>query len=147
MYVSYETFLENTLGAVPMQPTTDAEPQKQSITEEEYVKLAPMADLIIDHWTLDRVGRAVRNGEDLPAPVVTLYVALIDRIPTIMDATTPESGGTIKTFSNGIDTFTFNVTSNVLEQLRGSLGWLLDLLPVEWLSACVSFEGGNRYAG
>lgn len=147
MYVSYETFLENTLGAVPMQPTTDAEPSKPGITEEEYVRLAPMADLIIDHWTLDRVGRAVKNGEDLPASVVTLYVALVENIPAIMDGVNPSKGGLVSSFSNGIDSYTFEVTPNLEQQLQNTLGWMLDLLPVEWISAVVGFEGGNRYAG
>lgn len=141
MYVSYETFLENTLGAVPMQPTTDAETQKPSITEEEYVRLAPMADLIIDHWTLDRVGRAVRNGEDLPASVITLYVALVETIPGIMDGVNPSKGGLVSSFSNGIDSYTFEVTPNLEQQLKNTLGWLVDMLPPEWGNVIASQYG------
>ena len=147
MYVSYEQFLENTVAAVPMQPTTDAEPVKADITEEQYVRLAPMADLVIDDWTLDRVGRAVRNGEDLPPAVITLYCAMIETLPGIMEGVKPGKGGLVSSFSNGIDSFSFAVTPDISEQLENTLGWMRDLLPIEWCSAVVGFEGGNRYAG
>ena len=138
MYVSFETFKELTLG-----DTSDPE---QGITEDQYSKVAPMADAIIDHWTLDRVGKAVKNDEELPDVVKTIYVKIIESLPDIMDGTKIGKGGLVSSFSNGIDSYSFDVTETMEDQLLSRFGWMLDLLPIEWGSACVPFEGGNRYA-
>lgn len=131
MYVSYEQF-----QAVGM----------AELSEEEYARLAPMADLVIDNWTLDRVGRAVKNGEELPQSVQVLYCAIVEAMPDILQNTKPGKGGLVTSFSNGIDSYSFDVTQTVGQQLEQSLGWMVGLLPVEWISAAVAFEGGNGYA-
>lgn len=131
MYVPFETYAELALS---------------ELTEAEYAKVAPMADAIIDHWTLERVGRAVSDGEELPDIVVTLYCKIVDAVPDMLDGTKVGKGGLVSSFSNGIDSYTFDVTETMQQQLTNRFGWMLDLLPVEWISACVSFEGGNRYA-
>lgn len=137
MYVSWDTFKSATL--------VDTEDPKKGITEEQYTRLAPMADAIINNWTLDRVGRAVKNGEELPDSVVTLYVAIVESLPGIMSNTKIGKGGLVSSFSNGIDSYSFDVTVGINEQLHNSIGWMIELLPIEWISACVNFEGGNRY--
>ena len=137
MYVPFETFTELTLG--------DTSDSTQGITEGQYAKVAPMADAIIDHWTLERVGRAVRNGEELPDVIVTIYVKIIEALPDIMDGTKIGKGGLVSSFSNGIDSYSFDVSQTMEDQLKSRFGWMLDLLPVEWGSECVSFEGGNKY--
>lgn len=148
MYVSYERFLEHTLGAVPGHPIEGGEPAVlDGLTEEQYVRVAPMADLVIDDWTLERVGRAVRNGEELPQSVVTLYVAICEAIPGIMDESKAKEGGLVTSFSNGVDSYTFQVTEDISAALENRLGWMADLLPIEWCSAVAGFEGGNAYAG
>ena len=133
MHVDYETFEKLTLG-------------DGDIPEEAYSKMAPMADAIIDHWTLGRVGMAVKDGEDLPDIVITLYVKVIESIPDLMDGTKVGKGGLVSSFSNGIDEYTFDVSETIQQQMTNRFGWMLDLLPVEWISACVPFEGGNKYA-
>lgn len=133
MYVEWDTYESIALGS--------------GITEEQYVRLAPMADLVIDDWTLERVGRASRNGEQLPESVVLLYCSIIEQLPALMENSKVQSGGLVSSFSNGIDSYSFDVTATMKDELRRSLGWQLHLLPVEWISACVSFEGGNKYAG
>lgn len=144
MYISYEQFLEHTLGEIPAE---GEEPKElDGLTKEQYLHVAPMADLIIDDWTLDRVGKAVRNGEELPQSVVTLYVAICEAIPSIMDGSKGH-GGLITSFSNGVDSYSFQVTEDMNDALWNQLGWLLNSLPIEWSSAVVSFKGGNRYAG
>lgn len=137
MYIAFDEFKRITL--------LDAS-DGGDFTEEMYERVAPMADLIIDNWTLDRVGRAVKNGEDLPSSVKTLYVKIVESLPAIMDNSKVSVGGLVSSFSNGIDSYTFDVTTGMMEQLHQSIGWMLNLLPVEWISACVPFEGGNRYA-
>lgn len=133
MYVDFETF--RLFGAAEM-------------SAEEYGELAPMADLVIDHWTLDRVGKAVRNGEALPAEVVSLYCAIVSQLPAVIEQAKAASGGDkVQSFSNGVDSFTFDLSVNTLSRLRDSVGWMVALLPVEWSSGVVVFEGGNAYAG
>lgn len=150
MYVSYEDFATVTLGYVVVNPDEkgedNPEPVKPDISEQEYMRLAPLADAIINDWTLGRVGRAVKNGETLPEVVITLYAALIENLPAVMDNSKVGKGGLVSSFSNGIDSYTFETSSKMNEQLYNSLGWMLNLLPVEWCSACVAFEGGNAYA-
>lgn len=147
MYVTYEEFLNLTVAAVPTHPIENGTDEIQdAITEAQYNMVAPIADAIIDNWTLDRVGRAVRNGEELPPVVVTLYISIIESLPALMDNSKVSDGGLVSSFSNGIDSYSFDVTSGMAEQLHRSLGWMLNLLPVEWCSSVVSFEGGNAYA-
>lgn len=134
MYVTYDIFESLTLG--------DGE-----ITEEVYSKVAPMADAIIDHWTLGRVGKAVAKGEELPEAVRIIYTKIVESVPAIMDGTKVGKGGLVSSFSNGIDSYTFEVSESMEEQMLNRFGWMIDLLPVEWISGCVSFDGGNKYAG
>lgn len=133
MYVSFETFERLTLG-------------DGDIPEDMYEKVAPMADAIIDHWTLERVGKAVRNDEKLPEIVEVIYTKIIESLPDIMDGTKIGKGGLVSSFSNGIDSYSFEVTETMRDQMFNRFGWMLDLIPVEWGSACVPFEGGNKYA-
>lgn len=131
MFVPYERFQQATIS---------------DLTAEQYERLAPMADLILDDWTIGRAGRAVANGEALPDAVVTLYAALIENIPAIMEGTKIGKSGLVTSFSNGVDSYSFDVTKTMKERLGDTLGWMLSLLPVEWSSGVVSFEGGNKYA-
>ena len=139
MYVPFDIFKELTLG--------DVSDPSQGITEEQYSKVAPMADAIIDHWTLDRVGKAVKNGEELPDIVSLIYTKIIESMPDIMDGTKIGKGGLVSSFSNGIDSYSFDVSEDMEERMLKQFGWMLEMLPVEWGSICVPFEGGNKYAG
>lgn len=131
MYVSYETFKELS---------------GSTINEQEYVRLSSIADLIIDEWTLDRVGRAVKDGEELPESVRTVYSAIVDNLPALLENSKAQEGGVVSSFSNGIDSYSFDVDSKVMDELNRSIGWMLDLLPIEWSSRCIAFKGGNKYA-
>ena len=134
MYIDFDTFESMTLG-------------DGDIPEDVYSKVAPMADAIIDHWTLGRVGRAVANGEELPEAVKLVYVKIIESVPDILDGTKVGKGGLVSSFSNGIDSYSFDVSESMEQQMLNRFGWMLELLPVEWSSECVRFEGGNKYAG
>lgn len=124
MYVSYMDYQGFARGDV--------------LTEEEYGQVAPYADLIINNWTLDRVGKAFSNGEELPECVKAVYVSIVDNI----DALTG-SQELVSHFSNGVDSFTFDVSGS---KQSAAYRLALELLPVEWISGCVSFKGGNAYA-
>ena len=114
------------------------------VTESDYERYAPVADLITDHWTLGRIGRASADGEELPDAVKVLYVSVVESLPSVMKEA--KGGDRVKAFSNGVDSFTFEIEA-VDKRLRDQVGWLVNLLPVEWVSACVPFEGGLKYAG
>lgn len=133
MYVSYETFVSRTIA-------------EEFPTEEEYARLAPVADLVVDEWTMGRVGRTVADGDDLPDPVVTLYCAVVESIPGAVQGG-KASGELVKSFSNGVDKFEFEDGGDAMARLERSCMWMLGLLPVEWVSRCVGFEGGIPYAG
>lgn len=132
MFVDYSTFNEQWSAS--------------GITEEEYECLAPIADSIVDDWTLGRVGRAVRNGEELPECIVTLYCLTMKNIPGYMEAT-GEGGHTVSSFSNGVDSYSFVTDETITDVMRSQLGWYIDTLPIEWISRAAHFEGGNKYAG
>lgn len=120
MYVTFEQYSETALD-----PTVDA---------ARYAALAPYADLAIDHWTVDRVGRAHAAGETLPDCVVAVYVAAIEALPAILADS--KGGDRVASFSNGVDTFTFE-NADAVSRLSDQLSWLVNMLPVEWISACV----------
>lgn len=118
------------------------------MTEEEYTRVAPVADLVVDHWTLGRVGRAVGKGEELPQAVAALYCAVADAVPDAVEQSRKAGkGGLVTSFSNGVDSFSFDASVTASKRLYESVGWMLALLPVEWCSGIPSFEGGSAYVG
>lgn len=130
MLVSYETYMK-AAGPDPL-------------AQAEYERVAPIADLVLDNWTLGRTSRASSDGEELPASVTALYVAVAGALPSVMEES--RGGERVKSFSNGVDSFTF-ADAALSARLEEQLGWMLRLLPVEWVSECVAFEGGACYAG
>lgn len=125
MFVDYETYSEIALS---------------EIDSEQYSRLAPVADAIVDAWTLERAGRAVGRGLSLPQQVVHLYAAVVDALPSVLEQTKAPS--LVSSFSNGVDSFSFDAPKTLQEQLYGQLGWMVNLLPVEWVSGVSSYEGG-----
>lgn len=103
--------------------------------ESDYDKSAPFADAFIDNFTLDRVGKAVSNGEELPDVVKMIYAKVIDSLEALTD-----TDGQVSSFSNGVDSYSFDNSNSVQERLRS---YCINLLPVEWCSANVDYEGGN----
>ena len=76
---------------------------------------------------------------ELPDAVKVLYGAIIEALPAVLGGV--RGGERVASFSNGVDSFTFDLAS-IDAQLDGQLGWLLDMLPVEWMSECAAYEGG-----
>lgn len=120
-YMSYEEY-----EAIPGLVRLDA---------EEFERRAPYADLIIDDWTLERVGRAVSEGKALPRPVRLVYCQIVDNLDEMIGA----EGERVASFSNGQDSYTFDLSEN-----KANAVWhhALQLLPVEWISANVCYRGG-----
>lgn len=126
MYVDYETFANSAFGGM---------------TADEYEKAAPLADLLIDHYTLGRVGRCFEQGHDLPASVETAYCAIAAAVPAAVEESAT-TGGKLTSFSNGVNSYGFSADGNVLNALTERTEWVLSALPVEWVSAAVCYEGG-----
>lgn len=104
------------------------------LSREEFDKRAPYADLVIDHWTLERVKRAVERGKKLPKAVRLVYCQIVDNLEE-MTAT----GDRVERFSNGQDDYTFYMNEDTQSRVWHNA---LMLLPVEWISGCVSYPGG-----
>lgn len=113
------------------------------MSEQEYQNAAPIADAVIDDWTLGRVGRAYEADEEIPDAVLRVYRAIIESVPAMIESSKVEKGEPVSSFSNGVDTFTFGASEPMGQRLRRSVGWMLDLLPVEWVSGVASYRGGN----
>lgn len=106
------------------------------LLEVDYVKAAPYADAYIDNWTLDRVGKAVKAGEELPDVVKMVYAKIIDSLEQVNS-----QGGEVASFSNGVDSYTFDTSKSEAARVYDAT---ISLLPVEWSSADVSYRGGNE---
>lgn len=106
-----------------------------TMDDAEYSCKSAYADAYIDSITLDRVGKAVANGEDLPQQVKLVYTLIIDDIDTVTNM-----GDRVSSFSNGEDSYSFDVSEDSAARIYATAA---TLLPVEWISACVSYEGGN----
>lgn len=127
MYLTYRAFQEATVS---------------DMTESDYARAAAVADAVIDNWTLGRIGRAYEAGEELPDAAVVLYCAIVESVPAVLEGSKVGKGGLVSSFSNGVDSFSFDTSSTAEQRLRTQLGWMLDLLPVEWMSGVASYEGG-----
>ena len=126
MYVDFDTYSASAFGGM---------------TADEYEKAAPLADLLIDHYTLGRVGRCFEQGHDLPASVETAYCAIAAAVPAAVEESTT-AGGKLTSFSNGVNSYGFSADGNVLNALTERTEWVLSALPVQWVSAAVCYEGG-----
>lgn len=107
-----------------------------TMDDAEYTRKSAYADSYIDSITLDRVGKAVSNNEELPQQVKLVYSLIIDDI----DAVTA-TGDRVSSFSNGEDSYSFDVSEDSAARIYATAS---SLLPVEWISACVAYEGGNH---
>ena len=128
MYVDFETFKAATYS---------------DMDEREYESACAIADAVIDDWTLGRVGAAYGKGEELPTIVERLYCAIVESVPAMLESSKVGKGEPVSSFSNGVDTFTFAASEPIEQRLRRSVGWMLDLLPVEWVSGVSSYRGGS----
>lgn len=131
MFVDYATFNEQWSAS--------------GITEEEYERLAPFVDLLVDDWTLGRVGHAVADGAELPDFIVSLYCLTMVNLKANMEA---NSGGgqKVASFSNGVDSYSFVTDETVLDAVTSNVGWMVDSLPDEWGNRIASHYGVYPHA-
>lgn len=129
MYLDYETYT----GLVT-----------KPVSEIEYEKVSVIADAVIDTWTLDRVGNAVKDGVELPGIIKALYCSIVNEIPNAMAY--EGSGGKVSSFSNGVDSFSFDTSDTFGKRLKDSCSWILDYMPNEWGNTIASEWGKYPHA-
>lgn len=100
----------------------------RTIGDDEYTRKSAYADAYIDSLTLNRVGDAVAQDEELPQSVKLVYCLIVDET----DALT-SNGERVSSFSNGEDTYSFDLSEDSQSRIEQSAYMLL---PVEWISAC-----------
>lgn len=132
MYVPYETYKETVFGDV--------------IGEDEYQAYASLADTLIDSWTYGRVGQAIEDGEELPNEIVQLYSAIMSNAKALKSSS-ESTEAALSSFSNGVDSYGFDTTKTVSERLYASLAWMIDALPVRWISSVVPQPKGRCWHG
>lgn len=125
MYVPFETY-ENSVYAV-------------DITEEEYTRISELADIVLDSWTYHRAQQAYVRGETFPREVTALYCAIVAGVPDLVESAKNGENDSLvlKSFSNGVDDYTFEASDYVANTLKASLQYLIDALPIGWECACV----------
>lgn len=94
----------------------------------DYDSAERKARALLDAWTLDRIKRL----DEVPEEVELAMFELIERIGPAFDG-----NGGISSFSNGVNTVSFDASADV----RGELYDLVTaILPVDLISAAVSFD-------
>lgn len=95
---------------------------------QEYENAERRARALLDAWTLDRIKRL----DEIPGEVELAMFEVIERIGPAFDG-----NGGVSSFSNGVNTVSFNASADV----RGELYDLVTaILPVDLISAAVSFD-------
>ena len=126
MYVTFEQFAKTPFAGM---------------TADEYARAAQLADMLVDHWTLGRVGACRALGHELPAAVVTAYAAVAAAVPPALEESSA-AGGRLVSYSDGVDSYGFAAAADAMSAVWERAGWAVEALPVEWLSAAVSYGGG-----
>lgn len=122
MYVSFETYSDSSFAG---------------LSEDEYNRVADIADSVIDDWTYERVGKAVERGEELPRSIVNLYCAIAVNASEMIEQSKSATDAELSSFSNGVDSYGFDTSSSMSDRLYDSLQWLVDALPLAWTSSCI----------
>lgn len=129
MYVDYATYSKSPFGG--------------KVAEDDYASYSALADSVIDSWTFGRVGEEVAGGGELPQQVTSLYSAIVSGIPALVDESAGVGGSALTSFSNGVDSYGFDVTIQVADRLWSSLRWLYDALPLRYVSSAANQPTGR----
>lgn len=144
MYVSYEDYLTIKHGYVAVTPDEKGEdnpkPVEVEMPKDAYMQLSIWADSIIDNWLLGRVGKAIECGCEIPVQVVSLYCAIIDNLPSMLESSRDSSGSVVSSFSNGLDSYSFDLAKTTSDALKETLSWMVEALPFPWSSRCLYSE-------
>lgn len=98
-----------------------------SLNETAYPRFERKAEYYMDNWTLDRI----KNLEEIPECVKDAMFEVIEQLPSL-------DGDRVASFSNGVNSFSFDTSTSDLDSLYNKVKVML---PVELISAVVSYEG------
>lgn len=118
-----------------------------SLDEGGFAKWEPRAEILFDQWTLNRMQSAevVADLKQLGSydKALTALAWLIDQCEGIESADTAKAKGEeVVSFNNGVNSFSFGGTSTGTETAAEAVAErrVLQMLPVELCSACVSYN-------
>lgn len=123
MLVPYETYLYYTPSEVAQ------------ISESQYKRAAITADAFVSAQTLGRAEEVEYTS--WPDALVMAYCLAIDSTYSTFN----QSGEVVSSFSNGVDSFTFDNSKTVAERLLSDVQPLIDALPIEWISRVANYGG------
>lgn len=115
--------------------------------EEGFASYEPRAEVLLDHWTLNRLHSEDVQGDmeqlGYDKSVKAVMVMLVDGWPAIQKAReTRASGGEVTSFSNGVNSFSFGAGSSGRATNAEDMAYYeaCQMLPVDLVSACVDFN-------
>ena len=117
------------------------------LDEATFAGYEAKSEVVLDNWTLNRLHNAQvqadleQTGQN--DKVKAVMAMLVDAMPSIEKARKSKADGTeVTSFNNGVNSFSFggsqSVATNSAEQEAYRQACIL--LPVELVSACVSFN-------
>ena len=98
-----------------------------SLSETAYPRFERKAEYHMDYWTLDRI----KKLEEIPECVKDAMYEVIEGLPSL-------DGERVTSFSNGVNSFSFDTSTSEIDSLYQKVKVML---PVELISAVVSYEG------
>lgn len=119
-----------------------------TLTETEFNGAEAYAEVLLDSMTLNRLknDQAVKP-DGYEKAVKAAMMVLVQRVPEIKEAfSASATGSTVTSYSNGVDSFSFGGSANSTAEnpaLTAAYDEAALLLPVELVSACVSYNGAN----
>ena len=108
-----------------------------TVPEAEFPTAEGWAEAWLDLWTLNRL--TVVDWSKWEHRVQLVMTRLVDQRAAVMEQ---EGATPLSSFSNGRDSFTF-ADPEANTALASCARYAVDVLPVELISACVSYNGAN----
>ena len=120
------------------------------LDQKEFKRLYRHAAHYLEEWTLGRV-KNVTDGSCFAPNIKDAMFSLMGYMPAIETAKQAKaSGDTVKTFSNGVNSFTFdnggNVSGSTVTPLEMAYSEVCEWLPVQLISAAVNYNRGGSNA-
>lgn len=119
-----------------------------TLTEDEFSKREPRAEVYLDHWTLNRMKSAdvIAGLKEFGEwdGVLTALAWLTDQMEGIESARAARaSGQEVTSFNNGVNSFSFgggSSASTVTAAESGAYAEVCRMLPVDLMSTCAAYN-------
>lgn len=109
------------------------------LAEQDFAKAGERAEFVLDTWTF---GRLQGDGNELLERYAKPVKFVMRRLVDVPETAIGGGGDRVSSFSNGVDSFGFDVSKSESSQLYESLYWYL---PPELITIAVDVpdEGGG----